>query len=476
MTLSRASGLLCHITSLPSPFGIGDIGPVAYEWIDFLAEAKQRWWQVLPVGPFTPGDCSPYRPISAFAGNPLLVSPQLLAADGWLDPADVAVPPDPRAFPPGRVDFSAVEKLRAGLLERACRRLLERRGHPEFDSFRERHAAWLEPFARFRAAGRPGDPGELVEQEMCLQFFFDDQWQRLRAYAHARGVRIFGDVPFYVDAAGADVAGRPEMFKLDESGRPRVLSGVPPDAFSATGQLWGNPVYDWDAHARDGYAWWVARIQRCLEWFDLVRLDHFRAFSAHWEVPAGRTSAVEGAWVAGPGRALLDAIAAACPVRSLVAEDLGIITDEVRELMRAYDLPGMKVLLFAFDADTAHNPYAPHQHVPNAVVYTGTHDNNTARGWFEDDASPAVRAHLARYLGRECSPPDVAESLVRMALASVCRLAIIPVQDVLGMDGSARMNHPARADGNWRWRLDRGRLTAQVAHHLADMTKAYGRT
>lgn len=475
MMQARASGILCHVTSLPSPPGLGDLGPAAYRWIDFLSAARQRWWQVLPVGPFTAGDCSPYRPSSAFAGNPLLVSPELLAADGWLSAADLAGLSQ-HPFPSNHVDFGLVEHTRGALLDRACRRFFEHGDERAFEAFCARHAAWLEPFARVRTRGQPGDPVELERREMCIQFFFEDQWNRMRAYAHARDVRIFGDVPFYVDEVSADVSAHPELFKLGPDGRPLAVSGVPPDSFSATGQLWGNPVYHWDAHARDGYAWWVARIRRCLEWFDLVRLDHFRAFAAHWEVPAGSETAVNGAWIDGPGKSLMDAIAAASPVSSLVAEDLGTITDDVRALMQAYDLPGMKVLLFAFDGETGRNEHAPHHHVPNAVVYTGTHDNNTSRGWFERDASPRTRAQLSRYLGRECSPSDVSETLVRMAMASVCRLAIFPVQDVLGLDGSARMNRPALANGNWTWRLEPEILTPQVAQYLADMTEAYGRT
>lgn len=475
MITRRESGLLCHVTSLPSPYGMGDLGPSAYQWIDFLAAAKQRWWQLLPVGPFTPGDCSPYRPESAFAGNPLLISPELLAADGWLDAADVAAL-EAHAFPAGRVDYALVERLRAPLLERACRRFFERGDLRSFDAFNERNAGWLDAYVSFRTRGAAEAPGDAERIERCLQFFFDEQWLRLREYAGARGVRIFGDVPFYVDENSADVAGHPGLFKLDDERRPRALSGVPPDAFSETGQLWGNPVYDWDAHAGDGYAWWVARVRRTLERFDLVRLDHFRAIAAHWEVPAGSATAMRGEWVTGPGRSLLDALANAGVLHSLIAEDLGTITEDVYELMRGYDLPGMKVLLFAFDGHTGGNLHAPHHHVPDAVVYTGTHDNNTARGWFEDDATPGARARLGYYLGRECSPSDVSETLVRLALASVCRLAIIPVQDVLGLDGSARMNHPARSNGNWTWRLEPGTLTVQLAQHLADMTEAYGRT
>jgi 4-alpha-glucanotransferase len=353
-----------------------------------------------------------------------------------------------------------------------------------FRAVAERHPAlpWWEWPDDFRDAGGdapaplPGDLGETVRREKFIQFVFERQWSRLRAHAHERGVHIFGDVPFYVGGDGADTWNHPGLFKLDATGRARLVAGVPPDAFSDTGQLWGNPVYDWQAHARDGYAWWLARLRRCLDWFDMVRLDHFRGLVAHWEVPAGNATAAGGAWVHGPGGVLLNAAADALPGVQLVAEDLGVITPEVRELMRAFGLPGMKVLLFAFDGDTAGNTNAPHHHVPDAVVYTGTHDNNTARGWFENDADAATRARLARYLGREVSVEEIAPTLVRLAMMSVCRVAIIPMQDLLELDGRARMNRPASAVGNWEWRVEPSHLTAQLAEQLAELTNAYGRT
>lgn len=462
------------MTSLPSRFGIGDLGPAAHRWIDFLAEAGQHWWQVLPLHPSAAPDHSPYCPASAFAGNPLLISPELLAADGWLSPAELSAVSG--AFEPvDRVDWPAVERMRRALLERASERLLGGGDHSGLDDFREQNAAWLEPFARFRVDAESGDRHRDVLCEIAIQYFFDEQWRRLRRYAHSRRVRIFGDMPYYVDRASADVRSHPQLFKLRHDGRPAVLSGVPPDAFSATGQLWGNPVYDWNTHARDEYAWWVSRIRRAGELFDLVRIDHFRALVAHWEVPAGHATAIDGAWADGPGAALLDAVRRQCGPIALVAEDLGIITDDVRDLMQRFNLPGMKVLQFAFDGG-ADSPYLPHNHVENAVVYTGTHDNNTARGWFDEDASSAARAHLWRYLGRNGSSQDVSEAMVRMAMMSVCRLSILPVQDVLGLGAQTRMNRPASRSGNWSWRLDERLLTPEVARLLLDMTEAYGRT
>jgi 4-alpha-glucanotransferase len=499
MTPRRASGILLHVTSLPSPFGIGDLGPDAYRWVDFLARARQRYWQVLPLGPpAARGENSPYRGASAFAGNPLIISPALLIEDGWLDAGDLDVAEAP---PSDRVDYAAVARAKGALFTRTYQRFAARGGSAEFDAFCAAHAAWLHPFALFRAvaerhpdrpwwewpeayrqagssahAALPDDLDEAVRREEFVQFLFEGQWKRLRAYAHERGVRIFGDVPFYVDGDGADVWSRPELFKLDGAGHARVVAGVPPDAFSDTGQLWGNPVYDWRSHERDGYAWWVARIRRCFEWFDMVRLDHFRGFSAHWEVAVGSTTAVDGAWVDGPGRSLLDAVVGALPGSPLVAEDLGVITPDVRELIRAYGFPGMKVLLFAFDGDTAANPHAPHHHEPEAVVYTGTHDNNTARGWFERDAGAAERAQLSRYLGRACAAAEVSESLVRLAMMSVCRIAIVPMQDLLGLGEGARMNRPSSPAGNWEWRLEPKHLTPELENHLAALTEAYGRT
>jgi 4-alpha-glucanotransferase len=499
MMQRRASGVLLHVTSLPSAFGIGDLGPDAYQWIDFLVRARQRYWQVLPLGPpAARGENSPYQAASAFAGNPLFISPALLVEDGWLDALDVGAAP---ASPAGRVDYAAVARAKRALFERAYERFAARGKSAEFDAFCAAHAAWLDPFARFRAiaerhpdapwwewpephrsaggggpAALAGDLEAVVRREKFIQFLFDEQWTRLHAYAREKGVQILGDLPFYVDAESADVWSRRDLFKLDEAGRARVVAGVPPDAFSDTGQLWGNPVYDWPAHAREGYAWWAARIRRAFACFDRVRLDHFRGFAAHWEVAAGSPTATGGAWVDGPGRALLDAVVAAHPGSPLVAEDLGLITADVRELIRAYRLPGMKVLLFAFDGDTATNPHAPHHHEPEAVVYTGTHDNNTARGWFERDAGAAARAQLARYLGRECPAPDVSGALVRLAMMSVCRTAIIPLQDLLGLGEDARMNRPSSPSGNWEWRLEPGQLTPELANHAAELTEAYGRT
>lgn len=498
MMTRRASGILLHVTSLPSPFGIGDLGPDAYRWIDFLVDARQRYWQVLPLGPVAArGENSPYRAASAFAGNPLLISPALLMDEGLLDAGDLEAPP---GTPSARVDFAAVARVKRVWLERAYERFAARGGGAEFDAFCTTHAAWLHPYAVFRAIGErypdrrwwewpgpyrdagreaPSAPsGELEEpirREQFIQFLFHRQWARLRAYANRRGVRIFGDVPFYVDGDSADVWSRPDLFQLDEAKRPRLVAGVPPDAFSDTGQLWGNPVYDWRAHGREGYAWWVARMCRSLEWFDRVRLDHFRGFVAHWAVAAGSPTAATGAWVEGPGASLLDAVFDALPGAALVAEDLGTVTADVRELLRAYQLPGMKVLLFAFDGDTASNPHAPHHHVPDAVVYTGTHDNNTARGWFEKEAGASARAQLARYLGHECSGSEVSETLVRLAMMSVCRTAVVPMQDVLGLGESARMNRPASQAGNWEWRLETGRSTPELAKRLAGWTEACGR-
>jgi 4-alpha-glucanotransferase len=474
---ARASGILLHVTSLPSLFGIGDLGPDAYRWIDFLAAAGQKWWQVLPISPVAKGgEDSPYRPASAFAGNQLFVSPALLVEEGWLDAIDLVTREVPAGFVPGHVDYVDERTMRMKLLERATNRFFERGGSADFEAFSDRHAWWLEPFARFRAQEQPAHaPDDVARREKCIQFFFDRQWGRLCAYAHKRGVRIFGDMPFYVDERSADAWAQPKLFKMDGNGRARVVSGVPPDTFSATGQLWGNPVYDWDEHARDDFAWWTARIRRNLEWFDMVRLDHFRAFAAHWEVPADHDTALHGTWVPGPGKALLDAVARHAPLDSLVAEDLGTITDDVRELMHAYDLPGMRVLLFGFDGDSGANPYAPHNHTPNDVVYTGTHDNNTVRGWFEDDAGEEARTRLSRYAGVECTSANVSDTLLRMAMMSVCNTAIVPMQDVLGLDSSARMNRPAVPNGNWAWRLEHGVVTPGIAQRLADLAQTYGR-
>lgn len=489
----RRAGVLLHPTSLPSRFGIGDLGPAAFDFLDYLHHARQSLWQVLPLGPTGFGD-SPYASPSAFAGNALLISPELLLADGLLSADDVR---DLEALPPDHVDFGSLQPLKQRMLQVA----FERGRHdlrPDVESFRHAHVHWLEDYALFSALQdeigsgwvewdaplRSREPSALaaarerlaerVEFYEFSQYLFFRQWSALRERARQLGIIIMGDIPVFVAHDSADVWAHQHLFKLDERGRPLVVAGVPPDYFSATGQLWGNPMYDWEAMARADYGWWIDRFRHLLELVDVVRIDHFRGFEAAWEVPADATTAISGQWVKGPGEAVFNAIGAALgggqpPV---VAEDLGLITDEVRALLAATGFPGMKVLQFAF-GDDARNPYLPHNYRDaNCVVYTGTHDNATTRGWL-GDASEHERQHLARYLG-PVRPPTT-EDLMRLALSSIANTAIVPLQDVLDLGGEARFNTPGAPEGNWTWRVRADQLDPARADCLAEMTQTYGR-
>ncbi|MFL5270831.1 MAG: 4-alpha-glucanotransferase [Anaeromyxobacteraceae bacterium] len=502
----RVAGVLLHPTSLPGPHGVGDLGPAARRFIDWLADAGQALWQVLPLTPTGYGD-SPYAALSAFAGNPLLVSLEDLAAEGLLDDADLAAAP---RFPASAVDYAAVAPWKGALLARTAERFLARapaEARRDLDAFREREAPWLHDLALFlalkaRHGGRSWvewepalarrDPAALerahrqheaeVRAHVFAQWAFDRQWARLRAHARARGVRVMGDLPIYLAHDSAEVWARPELFQLDRAGRPRAVAGVPPDFFAKTGQLWGNPIYDWERQARDGFAFWVERLRANLRLFDLVRLDHFRGFEGYWEVPAGAATAEGGRWVKGPGAALFDALRRALGALPLVAENLGVITPEVEALRRRFGLPGMAVLQFAFGTDPQADTFKPHDYDKDLVVYTGTHDNDTVLGWWANPAGAtstpaeveAERAHARAYLaadGREMN-----WTLVRWAYASVARTAIAPLQDLLGLGSEARMNLPGTASGNWRWRLEAGAVTPALARRVRDLARLYGRS
>ena len=471
----RASGILLHVTSLPSPYGIGDLGPSAFAWVDRLARSGQSWWQALPLGPTGYGD-SPYQPLSSFAGNILLISPDGLIADGLLRPGELEVP----AFPTGEVDYPTVTRFKHRLLERAWSNF--RAGaaeglRPAFERFRLDQAHWLDDYALFRALKiRHGgahyldwpeplvrrDRGaldaarrelaDLIDLARFGQFLVVHQGDRLRDYARTRGVHFIGDLPFFVSPDSADVWADPQFFQLDARCRPRLVAGVPPDYFSPEGQLWGNPVYDWEALRRAGYRWWIDRLRALLAHVDVVRLDHFRGFAAAWHVPAGASTAREGQWLPGPGEDLFRAARAELGRLPLIAEDLGIITPDVRQLREDLHLPGMKVLQFAFDGNPD-NPFLPHTYGPDAVVYTGTHDNDTTRGWYAtlpEGQRRAVWSYLGRSPGAE---EEVAWELLRLAWSSAAALAMAPLQDVLNLGSEARMNRPGSPEGNWRWRV-----------------------
>jgi 4-alpha-glucanotransferase len=484
------------VTSLPSPYGIGDLGPSAFDWVDRLARAGQSWWQSLPLGPTGYGN-SPYQPLSSFAGNILLISPDRLAVDGLLTASDLGG----ASFPAGAVDYPAVIRFKHGLLGRAWSNFQAGARpdlRPAFDGFCSEQAHWLDDYALFRALkARHGgahylewpaalvcrDPAALdgarreladtIDLARFAQFLVFDQAARLREYADARGVRCIGDLPFFVSPDSSDVWAHPELFQLDGRRRPRFVAGVPPDYFSPDGQLWGNPVYDWEALRREGYRWWVDRLRALLAHVDLVRLDHFRGFAAAWHVPAGSATARPGQWLPGPGADLFRAAREALGGLPLIAEDLGLITPDVRRLREEFHLPAMKVLQFAFDGDPD-NPFLPHRYGTDCVAYTGTHDNDTTRGWYE--ALPEGQKRTVwGYLGRSPGEAsDVAWELIRLAWSSPAALAVAPLQDLLNLGSEARMNRPGSAEGNWRWRIAE-ELPEPVFQRLRELSGRSGR-
>ncbi len=491
----RAGGVLLHPTSLPGPYGIGDLGPAAIRWIDWLARAGCSLWQVLPLGPTGFGD-SPYQSFSAFAGNPLLVSPECLIEDGLLEPSDL----EPlRALPADRIDFGAVISARMALSVSAYRRFQAGAAAGlgrAFADFKEEHRDWLDDFGLFMALkdaydGRPWTTWEAplarhegpalrqaqarlheaMERRRFEQFQFFRQWASVRRHAQLRQVRIIGDVPIFVAHDSADVWARRELFRLDKAGAPTVVAGVPPDYFSPTGQLWGNPLYRWEVMRRDGYEWWIRRLRSVLALVDVVRLDHFRGFVGAWEVPAGAATAEHGRWAPGPGADFLRAVSKALGGLPLVAEDLGEITPDVVGLRDQFGLPGMKILQFAFDGAADHG-FLPHNYPRPCVVYTGTHDNDTVRGWFAS-AGDTSRDYCRRYLGVDGR--DIAWDLIRSAWASVAEWAIVPLQDLLDLGGEARMNFPSRAEGNWAWRAREDQLKMGVAQRVRELSLIYGR-
>jgi 4-alpha-glucanotransferase len=493
----RASGLLLHVTSLPSRHGIGDLGPAAVAWIDRLHETGQTWWQALPLGPTGYGD-SPYQSLSSFAGNPLLVSPDWLLEDELVKPTDCSG----GSFSATAVDFDAVKHFKYALLETAWKTFgagARADLHPGFECFGREQAHWLDDYALFTALkARYGGasylewPEELVRRTPAAldrarrdlasqidlvrfgQFLLFRQGARLKIHARAKGVRLIGDLPFFVSQDSSDVWARPELFLLDEQHRPRVVAGVPPDYFSAQGQRWGNPIYDWNALAADGYRWCIDRLSALLAHVDAIRLDHFRGFAAAWHVPAGAPTAESGQWVPGPGAEFFNAVQKELGGVPFVAEDLGLITPDVDALRDSFELPGTRVLQFAFDGHSD-NPYLPDNYVANTVVYTGTHDNPTTRGWYED-LPDAERRNLWAYLKRAPGTGEEATpALLTLAWSSKAVLAIAPLQDVLNLGKEARMNQPGRAEGNWRWRCTDEMLAAPAFQSLHDLTHGSSR-
>ncbi|MDX1752112.1 MAG: 4-alpha-glucanotransferase [Salinimicrobium sediminis] len=498
MKLKRSSGILLHITSLPGKFGIGDIGPNAYKFLNFLKRSGHTYWQILPVNP-TDGiyQHSPYSSHSAFAGNPLLISPELLEQEGYIRLSDFSVPSEIKAE---KVIFDSVEKYKRKLLDTAFNTFSnQEQEDSDYLEFCEKHGQWLENYALYLALRkkyhkanwvdwpkelRDRDPEameavreelkEEVDKEKFIQFIFFSQWSQFMQEAHKAGIKIFGDVPFYINHDSADCWANPEFFKLDREKQPTHVSGVPPDMFSKTGQLWGTPVYDWQELKRREYEWWIDRLRQNLLLFDVLRIDHFRAFAAYWEVPAEEKTAIHGKWQETPGMDFFKVVKEKFPKMPFIAEDLGLLDQPVYDLMEAYNFPGMKVLQFAFGDTNRENPYLPYNHVFNSIVYTGTHDNNTTRGWFHESGKD-TRQHLEKYLGIKVSEENVHKVLHRVALQSTSAVAIVPLQDITGLGGEAKMNIPGSNSGNWSWRATAEDIPKEKAGKLFSLNELFGR-
>jgi 4-alpha-glucanotransferase len=495
MKFKRAAGILLHPTSLAGEGGIGDLGPSAQGWLDFLARSGCGMWQVLPLGPTGYGD-SPYQCFSSIAGNPYLVSPQALLDEGLLHAEDLAVQPD---FSPDHVDYGKVIPWKLALLERAYQRYENKtpnRIETAFKTFRRAQVSWLEDYALFMAlkeahegaswtkwepALRDHQPVALenarqflkreIDRQAFYQFLFDRQWSALHARAAGSGIRIIGDVPIFIAHDSSDVWANPELFYLDDNRNPLVVAGVPPDYFAKTGQLWGNPLYRWKEHSRQGYAWWIERLRATLKRVDIIRMDHFRGFAGYWEVPGGAQTAEHGRWVPGPGVRFFHAVQNALGELPVIAEDLGVITPDVVALREKFDFPGMKILQFAFDGKPD-NPFLPHNHTENCVVYTGTHDNDTARGWYER-VEEAEKGFYRRYFDRDGS--HFAWDLIRAAWASVAIFALAPMQDFLDLSNEARLNYPGSLGGNWSWRMGAEALCESLEKRIREMNFIYSR-
>lgn len=524
MKENRQSGILLHPSSLPSSWGIGTIGKEAFNFVDFLADAKQTLWQILPLGPTGYGD-SPYASFSTFAGNPLLIDLDDLAARGWTKSCDIEIPTHIKNE--GNVDYGAVVEWKIPLLRKIAHNfLLSGADKEKFASFKAAEKSWLDDYSLFtsikdfydkKAAGE-GISGkaqmwnaywktdlslhekdalsewrkthfEEMEEIKAVQFFFNEQWFALKKYANEKNISIIGDIPIFVAPDSADVWANQKLFQLNEKGLPECVAGVPPDYFSATGQLWGNPLYDWAQMEKEEYAWWVSRLKRIGELVDIVRIDHFRGFESYWSVPYGNDNAIKGEWKKGPGMKLFDKIKKELPLLKVIAEDLGIITDEVKKLLKASGFPGMKVLQFAFDPNEAGkegmvNAFLPHMYTENCVVYTGTHDNETMQGWLLGAPLAAVKIAAEYAFGKKMDEEEVknalkdkslCQALVRCAVQSVARFAVIPMQDVLALSNEARMNTPSTLGTNWMWRMPSNSMKSETAEKLAFISSLYGR-
>jgi 4-alpha-glucanotransferase len=495
----RGSGILLHITSLPSPYGIGDLGKGAYAFVDTLVTNNQSFWQILPLNQTCEvyGD-SPYSSFSAFAGNTLLISPDLMVEDGILLKTDIDNHP---VFPRESVDYRAVTKYKEEIFKTAFAK--SRRGlaeHHEFNKFCNEEHHWLEYYSLFvslinyfddadwskwpeglrdRREEELGEWKEILKEnilkEKFLQYIFFKQWYSLKNYCETKGLLIIGDLPIYVNYESADVWTNPEIFKLNNEKQPVFVAGVPPDYFSSTGQLWEHPVYDWTVLKKTRYLWWIKRVEHNLKFFNMFRLDHFRGFVSYWEIEAGEKYATNGRWVEAPARDFFNTLLQHFHDLPIIAEDLGVITPDVREVMDLFGFPGMRVLLFAFGEDLPDNPYAPHNYIKNCVAYTGTHDNNTIKGWFKRETSAEDKKRIFEYVGREVSEDQIHWELIKLVMNSVADMVIIPMQDILGLGEDSRTNLPASAKGNWRWRFKPEMLSPLIAKRLSEITRRHKR-
>ncbi|SES62048.1 4-alpha-glucanotransferase [Anaerobranca gottschalkii DSM 13577] len=491
----RSSGILLHPTSLPSPYGIGDLGKEAYDFVDFLVASKQKLWQILPLGPTGFGD-SPYQCFSAFAGNPLLISLDKLVQEGFLKKEDIK---PPKKFDDNHVEFGEVINFKFSVFNKAYNNFKKHATKiqkEKYENYCHNQKKWLDDYALFMAlkehykgavwntwdkpiAKREASALEYWKEKLkeeigfqkFIQYIFYEQWMDLKSYANKNFIEVIGDIPIFVAFDSADVWSQPELFCLDEKGYPTEVAGVPPDYFSATGQLWGNPLYNWDKMKEDDYKWWIDRFKVTLQLVDIVRLDHFRGFEAYWAVPYGEKTAVNGVWRKGPGADLFSSIEKALGKLPIIAEDLGFITKEVHEIREQFNFPGMKILQFAFDSKEE-SDVIPYKYEKNSVVYTGTHDNDTILGWFEK-ASPQDREYALKY--SKSDGKDISWDIIQLALSTVCNIAIFPLQDILSLGAEGRMNVPGTASGNWTWRFKKGDLTESIALRLAELTKLYGR-
>ncbi|MBU2541669.1 MAG: 4-alpha-glucanotransferase [Candidatus Omnitrophica bacterium] len=491
----RASGILLHITSLASGFGIGDLGPQAYKFADFLKFSKQSYWQILPLNPTDPVfDNSPYSSNSAFGANSLLISPELLVKDGLLSGSDIK----PRlSFSKNQCDYLKVTRFKKGIFSIAYNNFIKDPGpKQDFEKFCKDNQYWLEDFSIFRVVKRHIDsrpwgkwtkdlrdrkPQALnkikndfkneISKEKFLQFVFFKQWFCLKQYCNNNGIKLIGDIPIYVSYDSADVWSNPDFFKLNTEKMPSFVAGVPPDYFSKTGQRWGNPIYRWEILKKNGFKWWFQRLRFNSDPFDIIRIDHFRGLVAYWQIPSEQKTAIKGQWVKAPAYDFFRLLKEEFPDLSIIAEDLGYITDDVRAVIKHFGFPGMRILLFGFDADLDKHPYLPHNFIENCVAYTGTHDNNTIKGWFKNEASRQERQNVFKYLGKKVSLKEINWEFIKLLMFSVANTVIIPMQDILGLGEEARMNLPATKRGNWRWRLDQSCLKPQISKRLLEITK-----